>query len=117
MEDEIAGALMPSAFADHVRSNPSRSVAECLDDALLDPIHKIEIPDSYYDLDERYQDTRRTDPNAPTERPPTSFTINATTWRELGAATRLFDHIATDYDIFPMNVFIEKDVALVCCDT
>jgi hypothetical protein len=39
-----AGAIMPSAFADHVRSNPSRSVANCPDDALPVAIRKIEIP-------------------------------------------------------------------------
>jgi hypothetical protein len=45
---------MPSAFADHAQSNPSRSIAECLDDALPVTIRKIDIPEEYYDLDKRY---------------------------------------------------------------
>jgi hypothetical protein len=111
------GAIMPSAFTDHVQSNPSRSVAECLDDTLPFTIHKIEIPEGFYDLDEGYESARKHNPDFPPERPPVSFPINAKTWRELGAATRLFDNVGVTFDIFPCNVFIEKDVALVCCET
>jgi hypothetical protein len=111
------GAIMPSAFVDHAQSNPLRSVSECLDDALPVAVRKIEIPEGYYDLDEGYESARRHNPDFAPERPPVSFAINATTWRELGAATRLFDNIGVTFDIFPCNVFIENDVALVCCET
>jgi len=111
------GAIMPSAFADYVRTNPSRSIAECLDDALPTTICRIEIPEGYYDLDESYESARKHNPDFPPERPPVSFKINAITWRELGAATRFFENVGVTFDIFPCNIFIKNDIALVCCET
>ena len=108
---------MPSAFADHVLSNPSRSVSECLDDRLTVAVRKIEIPESYYSLDEGYESARKCNPDFPPERPPVSFDINAMTWRELGAATHLFDNVGVTFDIFPCKIFIENDIALVCRET
>jgi hypothetical protein len=72
---------------------------------------------SYYELDEGYKSARKHNPDFPPERPPTSFAINATTWRELGVAAHLFDSVGVTFNIFPSNIFIEKDVALVCCNT
>ena len=45
-------------------------------------------------------------PDFSPERPPVSFAINATTWRELGAAAHLFDNVGVTFDIFPCNIFI-----------
>jgi hypothetical protein len=66
---------MPSAFVDHVQSNPARSVSECLDDTLPVAVRKIEIPEGYYDLDEGYESARKHNPDFPPERPPVSFDI------------------------------------------
>ncbi len=110
------GALMPDAFADHVRSQKGRSVEECLDDPLPIAIRTIKIPEAY-DLAERYERTRAYEPSLPSETPTTSFEIHARTWRELGPPTELFENVPGDFDIYPSGVLIEGDVALVICDT
>ena len=95
-------------------------MAECLDDLLPHPIHTIEIPDDY-DLDDRYQRTLTHVGDSPhyypATTPPTSFAINATTWRELAAATPFLVDIPGYFDIFPTDIYLEDGVALVCCDT
>lgn len=97
--------------------NPSRSIADCLDDNFTTTNCRIEIPEGYYDLNAVYESARKHNPDFPPERPSVSFEINATTWRELGAATRLFDNVGVTFDIFPCKIFIENDIALVCRET
>lgn len=112
-----AGQFIPSAFIDHVRNQQPRPFTDCLDDLLPIPVTRIEIPDFAYDLEERWQATRRLDPSAPTTRPQTSFVIDARTWRDLADATRLFVDVAVNFDLYPTSVLVEDNVAIVCCDT
>ena len=111
-----AGALMPCAFADHVRSHPERSVAECLGDPLPVEINTIKVPETY-DLEGRYRRTRSTQPDLPADPPPTSFEMRATTWKDLAGATAWFEEVSSDFDIYPSGVLIDGDTALVICNT